>query len=199
MVLHVTTFDEILLLSRRGVGTAVETTPQHLTLSAPECYERLGTGVRMNPPIRYDEKPSPGAVGSRARWAIDGIGNDGVASSRARVCARRNILIRPRACPGCRPSHDDPSNSAPPRGPPTLERFIDLTAIALQRIFGIAGKGQHYARLPCRLHHRGSGPDLHHREQWIARPVAGHCSTRMNMATSIRFVATILCGGIVIK
>lgn len=34
---------------------SVETTPQFLLLSAPECYERLGALAQMNPPIRYKE------------------------------------------------------------------------------------------------------------------------------------------------
>ena len=42
-VLHITTGDEIpLLAAAKDISTA-ETTPQHLTLSAPECYDRLGT------------------------------------------------------------------------------------------------------------------------------------------------------------
>jgi len=31
---------------------SVEVTPHHLTLAAPECYERLGTLAQMNPPVR---------------------------------------------------------------------------------------------------------------------------------------------------
>lgn len=51
-VLHVTTAEEMeLLKSCKDIAT-VETTPQHLTLAAPDCYERLGTLAQMNPPIR---------------------------------------------------------------------------------------------------------------------------------------------------
>jgi dihydroorotase len=42
-VLHITTGDEIPLLAAAKDFATAETTPQHLTLSAPECYERLGT------------------------------------------------------------------------------------------------------------------------------------------------------------
>ena len=42
-VLHVTTGDEIPLLAAAKDFATAETTPQHLTLSAPECYERLGS------------------------------------------------------------------------------------------------------------------------------------------------------------
>src|SRR3546814_11742521 len=30
----------------------MEATPQHLTLAAPDCYDRLGALAQMNPPIR---------------------------------------------------------------------------------------------------------------------------------------------------
>jgi len=51
-VLHVTTADELPLLAEARDFATVETTPQHLTLAAPDCYERLGTYAQMNPPIR---------------------------------------------------------------------------------------------------------------------------------------------------
>lgn len=51
-ILHVTTQDEMELLSHYKDVASVEVTPQHLTLSSPECYERWGTLTQMNPPIR---------------------------------------------------------------------------------------------------------------------------------------------------
>jgi len=51
-VLHVTTAEEMAFLRDKKQFATVETTPQHLTLVAPECYERLGTLAQMNPPIR---------------------------------------------------------------------------------------------------------------------------------------------------
>lgn len=53
-VLHVTTSEEMDLLRNAKDIATVEVTPQHLTLSAPECYERLGTLAQMNPPIREE-------------------------------------------------------------------------------------------------------------------------------------------------
>ena len=40
-----------LLAGHKDVAS-VEVTPQHLTLEAPDCYERLGTHAQMNPPMR---------------------------------------------------------------------------------------------------------------------------------------------------
>lgn len=51
-VLHVTTAEEMEILKDRPANMTVEVTPQHLTLSAPGAYERKGTLVQMNPPIR---------------------------------------------------------------------------------------------------------------------------------------------------
>lgn len=54
-VLHVSTEDELgmlLMAKQRGLGTTCEVTPQHLSLFAPDCYERLGSLAQMNPPIR---------------------------------------------------------------------------------------------------------------------------------------------------
>ena len=51
-ILHVTTKQEIQFLKTRQNTASVEVTPQHLTLSAPECYEQLGSYAQMNPPIR---------------------------------------------------------------------------------------------------------------------------------------------------
>lgn len=80
-VLHISTAEEIELLAQHKDIASVETTPQHLTLSAPECYERLGTLAQMNPPIRA-------AHHRKALWqginngTIDIIGSDHAPHSR---------------------------------------------------------------------------------------------------------------------
>ncbi|PIS11192.1 MAG: dihydroorotase, partial [Bdellovibrio sp. CG10_big_fil_rev_8_21_14_0_10_47_8] len=54
-VLHITTQEEMDFLRAQKRKTdliSVEVLPQHLTLAAPECYERLGTLAQQNPPIR---------------------------------------------------------------------------------------------------------------------------------------------------
>jgi len=54
-VLHVTTKDEVDFLAMHKKNVTFEITPQHLTLYAPDCYDRLGTFAQMNPPIRTKE------------------------------------------------------------------------------------------------------------------------------------------------
>lgn len=51
-ILHVSSSEEMEFLKNNKDICSVEILPQFLTLSAPECYERLGTLVQQNPPIR---------------------------------------------------------------------------------------------------------------------------------------------------
>ena len=137
-VLHVTTGDEIpLLAAAKDIATA-ETTPQHLTLSAPECYERLGTYAQMNPPIR-DESHRQALWAAVREGVIDVIGSDHAPHTREEK--DKVYPDTPSGMPGVQTLATillDHVN----KGNLTLERFIDLTASGPQRIFGIAGKGR---------------------------------------------------------
>jgi dihydroorotase len=137
-VLHVTTGDEIPLLAAAKDYATAETTPQHLTLAAPECYERLGTYAQMNPPIRD-------AAHREALWAavnngvIDVIGSDHAPHTREEK--DKTYPDTPSGMPGVQTLVTillDHVNA----GRMSLERFVDLTASSPQRIFGIAGKGR---------------------------------------------------------
>jgi len=137
-VLHITTADEIpLLAAAKDVSTA-ETTPQHLTLSAPECYERLGTYAQMNPPIR-DESHRQALWAAVREGVIDVIGSDHAPHTREEK--DKTYPDTPSGMPGVQTLATillDHVN----KGNLTLERFIDLTSTGAQRIFGIAGKGR---------------------------------------------------------
>ena len=137
-VLHITTGDEIpLLVDAKDIATA-ETTPQHLTLSAPECYERLGTYAQMNPPIR-DESHRLALWAAVRDGVIDVIGSDHAPHTRAEK--DKTYPDTPSGMPGVQTLATimlDHVN----KGNLTLERFVDLTASGPQRIFGIAGKGR---------------------------------------------------------
>ena len=57
-VLHISTADELPMLKAakaKGLPVTCEVTPQHLWFAAPEAYDRLGSKVQMNPPIRNEE------------------------------------------------------------------------------------------------------------------------------------------------
>ena len=116
----------------------MEVTPQHLTLEAPECYERLGTYAQMNPPIR-------GAAHRESLWAavrngvVDVIGSDHAPHTRAEK--DRKYPNTPSGMPGVQtllPIMLDHVAA----GRLTLERLVDLTSAGAVRIYGIAGKGR---------------------------------------------------------
>ncbi|HEV2650233.1 MAG TPA: dihydroorotase, partial [Rhizomicrobium sp.] len=137
-VLHVTTADEIPLLAGARELVTAETTPQHLTLTAPECYERLGTYAQMNPPIRE-------AHHRDALWAavtdgvIDVIGSDHAPHTRAEK--DQTYPDTPSGMPGVQTLVTILLDHVH-AGRLSLERFIDLTSAGAARIFGIAGKGR---------------------------------------------------------
>ena len=74
-VLHISTKEEIeLLKSYKHIATC-EATPQHLFFSSPDCYDRLGSFVQMNPPIR-DEAHREGIWKGIKEKVIDVVGSD---------------------------------------------------------------------------------------------------------------------------
>lgn len=74
-VLHVTCREEVEFLAQHKKTASVEVLPQHLTLFAPDCYERLGTKAQQNPPIR--EKQHQEALWKAlSSGVIDVIGSD---------------------------------------------------------------------------------------------------------------------------
>ena len=74
-ILHISSALEMKLLQRKSRLISVEVTPQHLTLNSPECYNKLGTFVQMNPPIRskYHQKELWKGI---KNGTVDVIGSD---------------------------------------------------------------------------------------------------------------------------
>ena len=137
-VLHVTTEDELPLLAAHKDLATMEVTPQHLTLEAPECYERLGTLAQMNPPIRE-------ARHREALWRaidqglVDVVGSDHAPHTREEKAG--DYPATPSGMPGVQtllPLLLDHVNARRL----TLERLVDLVCAGPQRIYGIAGKGR---------------------------------------------------------
>jgi dihydroorotase len=137
-VLHVTTADEIPLLARHKDRVSVEVTPQHLTLAAPECYDRLGTYAQMNPPIR-DARHREALWHGIAQGVVDVIGSDH--APHAREEKDKPYPQSPSGMPGVQtlvPIMLDHVNA----GRLTLERFVDLTSAGPARLYNIAAKGR---------------------------------------------------------
>ena len=138
-VLHVSTAEEMAFLADHKDWASVEVTPHHLTLVAPDCYERLGTYAQMNPPVR-DERHRAGDLGGRSPAASSTCS----APTTRRTRARRRTTPIPASHSGMTgvqtlvPIMLDHVNA----GRLTLERFVDLTSHGPQRLFGIRGKGR---------------------------------------------------------
>ena len=137
-VLHVTTKEEaVFLAGHKDVATA-ECTPAHLTLDAPECYERLGTLAQLNPPIR-DKAHQQGLWQGIAQGVIDSIGSDHSPHTR-----EEKAHPYPKTHSGMTgvqtlvPVMLDHVNS----GRLSLLRFVDLTSAGPARLFGMAAKGR---------------------------------------------------------
>ena len=137
-VLHVTTAEELPLLAGVHDLVTVETTPQHLTLAAPECYDRLGSYAQMNPPIR-EERHREALWQAVREGLIDVIGSDHAPHTRPEK--DKTYPDTPSGMPGVQTLVTILLDHVS-AGRLTLERFVDLTSAGAARIFGIAGKGR---------------------------------------------------------
>ncbi len=137
-VLHVTTAEEIPILADNKALATMEVTPQHLTLAAPECYERLGTRAQMNPPIR-DARHRDALWRALAEGVVDVIGSDHAPHTLEEKA--KPYPTSPSGMAGVQtllPIMLDHMNA----GRLSLERLVDLTSAGPARIYGIAGKGR---------------------------------------------------------
>ncbi len=137
-VLHITTAQEIdFLQSCKDVASA-EATPHHLTLEAPECYERLGTLAQMNPPVR-DAQHKAAIWRGVQQGVIDILGSDHAPHTREEKA--KPYPASPSGMTGVQtlvPLMLDHVNA----GKLSLLRFVDLTSAGPARLFGIARKGR---------------------------------------------------------
>jgi len=136
--LHITTKEEIELLAEYKDIATVETTPQHLTLSSPDCYERLGSYAQMNPPIRGEEHRQGLWQGVRD-GVVDVIGSDHAPHTKEEKA--NAYPASPSGMPGVQtllPLMLDHHN----KGELSLPHLMDLTSAGPARIYGVAGKGR---------------------------------------------------------
>ncbi|WP_437881227.1 dihydroorotase [Pseudomonas sp. LRF_L74] len=137
-ILHVSTAEEMAFLARHKQRVSVEVTPHHLSLVAPECYERLGSLAQMNPPVRERRH-------QEALWKAiqDGV-VDVLGSDHAPHTLEEKASAYPRSPSGMTgvqtllPLMLDHFNA----GRLSLARLVDLTSAGPARIFGLEGKGR---------------------------------------------------------
>lgn len=136
-VLHISSADEMDFLRKNKDVATVECLPQFLTLSAPECYERLGSYAQMNPPIR--EKHHQDALWKAVDdGTVDVLGSDHAPHTRA-----EKSLPYPQCPSGLTGvqtllplmlNHVNQKRLS-------LERLVDLVCTNPARIFGAHKKG----------------------------------------------------------
>lgn len=136
-VLHISTASEMHFLAQHKDVASVEVTPHHLTIEA-DAYERQGSYVQMNPPVRGGEHLKTLWWGIE-QGVVDVLGSD--------------------HAPHLREEKDQPYPASPSgmtgvqtlvpmmlnhvnAGKLTLERFVDLTSAGPARLFNIALKGR---------------------------------------------------------
>ena len=137
-VLHVSTAQEMDYLAGHKDVASVETTPHHLTLEAPGCYERLGTRAQMNPPVR-DAAHRAGIWTGLVNGVVDVLGSDHAPHTRGEQA--KSYPASPSGMTGVQtlvPIMLDHVNA----GRLSLLRFVDLTSAGPARLFDIAGKGR---------------------------------------------------------
>ena len=137
-VLHITTGEEMALLARHKHIASVETTPQHLTLCAPDDYERIGSRAQMNPPIR-DAEQREALWRAVADGVVDIIGSDHAPHTLEEKA--RPYPQSPSGMTGVQTLVPIMLNHVN-EGRLTLERFVDMTSAGPARVFRIAGKGR---------------------------------------------------------
>ena len=136
-ILHVTTKDEVDFLSQNKGNITFEITPQHLTMYAPDCYDKLGSYAQMNPPIRdkshYD----------RLWYAIRNDYNDTIGSDHAphlKINKEKEYPDSPSGMPGVQtilPVMLNHMND----GKIKLNQIVKFLCENPVKIFGIKNKG----------------------------------------------------------
>lgn len=137
-VLHISTAEEMEILKHNRDIASCEVLPNHLTLSAPECYERLGNYAQQNPPIR--EKHHQDALWRAINdGLVDMIGSDHAPHTRDEK--DKPYPASPSGTPGVQTLVPVMLNHVH-HGRLTLKRLVDLMCEGPHRIHQIAGKGR---------------------------------------------------------
>ena len=137
-VLHISTAQEMKILAAHRDLMSVETTPQHLTLAAPDCYDELGTLAQMNPPIR-DAAHREGIWWGLTNGIVDVLGSDHAPHTLEEK--EKSYPASPSGMPGVQTLVPIMLNHVH-QGRLTLERFVDLMCHGPNRLFGLADKGR---------------------------------------------------------
>ncbi|WP_430404514.1 dihydroorotase [Hyphomonas sp.] len=137
-VLHISTAEEMELLRDAKDVASVEVLPNHLTLAAPDCYDRLKGFAQQNPPVREQRHQD-------ALWRAL---NAGIVDVLATDHAPHTIEEKERPYPASPSGMPGVQTLVPVMlthvndGKLSLQRFVELTSAGPQRVFGLADKGR---------------------------------------------------------
>ena len=136
-ILHVTTKQEIDFLSQHKGNITFEITPQHLTIFAPDCYDKLGTYAQMNPPIRDKSHYDRLWYGVRNNF-LDTIGSDHAPHLKANK--DKTYPNSPSGMPGIQTLVPVMLNHVNDEKL-TIQQFVNFVCENPVKIFGIKNKG----------------------------------------------------------
>ena len=186
-VLHISTASEMAFLKQNKDFCTVEVTPQHLTLYAPDCYDRLNTYAQMNPPIRENHH-------REALWrgiedgTVDVIGSDHAPHTRQEK--ETPYPGAPSGMPGVQtllPLMLDHCH----HGRLTLEKLVELICERPAQLYHLEGKGwikegydADLTLIDTRKVHTIADDEQESRCGWT--PFAGMKVTGMPVATIVR-------------
>jgi len=138
-ILHISSAEEMDYLKKnKFANMSIEVLPQHLTLSAPECYERFGTHAQMNPPIRSKRH-------TERLWAavnsglVDVLGSDHAPHTAEEK--KRPYPKSPAGLPGVQTTLPLMLNHVH-QGKLSLKKLVDLFSINPARLFDMPGLGE---------------------------------------------------------
>jgi len=136
-VLHVTTKEEVDFLAMHKKNVTFEITPQHLTLYAPDCYNKLGAFAQMNPPIRTKEHYDRLWIAVK-NSVVDVLGSDHAPHSKEDK--KKKYPATPSGMPGVQTILPIMLNHVNNKKL-SLEQLIKLMCENPCKIFGIKNKG----------------------------------------------------------
>ncbi|MEQ8300784.1 MAG: dihydroorotase [Hyphomonas sp.] len=192
-VLHISTAEEMELLRDAKDVASVEVLPNHLTLAAPDCYERLKGYAQQNPPVRE----------AHHRDALWRALNAGIVDVLATDHAPHTIEEKERPYPASPSGMPGVQTFVPVMlthvndGKLSLQRFVELTSAGPQRVFGLADKG----RIAEGYHADFTVVDLRRKETITAEWSKSKCGwTQFDGFEATGWpVATIVRGGFVMR
>lgn len=137
-ILHVSSSEEMEFLAAQKDIASVEILPQFLTLSAPECYERLGTLAQQNPPIR-DKRHMEKLWQAVLNGTVDVIGSDHAPHTLDEK--NKPYPQSPSGFPGVQTLVPIMLNHIHNKRM-SLERFVEMVTENPRRLFNVKNKGR---------------------------------------------------------